>query len=98
GAGGCRETRRGLRVMAYALARVMTTVKEKTTPAPQCAAASRCGAPIAEYASISTCHTGALIAPDGAVDWLCVPGFDSASAFGSPLDRKARDLKLTRVA
>jgi GH15 family glucan-1,4-alpha-glucosidase len=46
-------------------------------------------APIAEYAFLSNCHTGALIAPDGAVDWLCVPAFDSPSIFGSLLDRGA---------
>ena len=27
--------------------------------------------PIAEYAFLSNCHTGALVAPDGAIDWLC---------------------------
>ena len=35
--------------------------------------------PIAEYAFLSDCHTGALIAPDGGVDWLCVPRFDAPS-------------------
>src|SRR4051812_19189983 len=45
--------------------------------------------PVAEFAFLSNCHTGSLLAPDGSVDWLSVPRFDSPSVFGSLLDREA---------
>jgi GH15 family glucan-1,4-alpha-glucosidase len=44
---------------------------------------------ISWYGFLSDCHSGALISPDGSIEWLCVPRFDSSSVFGSLLDRSA---------
>jgi alpha,alpha-trehalase len=45
--------------------------------------------PIADYAFLSNCEQSCLVAPDGAVEWLCLPRPDAPSVFGALLDRTA---------
>ena len=45
--------------------------------------------PIGDYGFLSDGEVSALVAPGGSVDWMCVPRFDSPSAFGAILGRRA---------
>jgi alpha,alpha-trehalase len=51
--------------------------------------------PIADYAYLSDCEVGALVAPSGNVEWMCPPRFDAPSVFGSLLDRDAGRFRLS---
>jgi GH15 family glucan-1,4-alpha-glucosidase len=53
--------------------------------------------PIGDYAFLSDCETGALVAGNGAVEWMCVPAFDSPSVFGAMLDRDAGSFRVGPV-
>ena len=50
--------------------------------------------PIADYAFLSDCETNCLIAPSGAVEWMCLPRPDSPSVFTALLDRGAGGFRL----
>jgi alpha,alpha-trehalase len=70
---------------------------ELTMPVTGAATAGRGTSPfpaIGDYAFLSDCATTALIAPDGAVEWMSLPRADSPSVFGTLLDRSAGFFRL----
>lgn len=49
---------------------------------------------IADYAFLSDCENSCLIAPTGAIEWLCLPRPHDPSVFGTLLDRAAGSFRL----
>ena len=45
--------------------------------------------PIADYGFLSDCEVCALVAPNGKVEWMCLPRMDGPSVFAAILDRDA---------
>ncbi len=59
-----------------------------TTPANDVAMAAA-GTPIADYGLIADCNSAALVDRSGAVEWLCLPRYDSPAVFARILDPDA---------
>ena len=59
-----------------------------TAPALLPAAPAPAYPSIGDHALIGDCHSAALVSRDGAIDWCCLPRFDSESCFASLLDQR----------
>ena len=50
--------------------------------------------PIGDYGFLSDGEVSALVAPAGAVEWMCVPRFDAGSVFGAILGQRAGSFRV----
>ena len=50
---------------------------------------------IGSYGFLSDCETGALVAANGSIEWMCLPRFDAPSIFAALLDRGAGAMRFS---
>ena len=74
------------------MAKKTTKRPVRSTAAPAAQARST---PIGDYGFLSDGEVSALVSPAGAVEWMCVPRFDSPSVFGSILGRHAGSFQIS---
>lgn len=67
----------------------MASLKQPDRREPWLTSPTSTGSTIADYAFLSDCENTCLIAPTGAIEWLCLPRPHDPSVFGSILDRAA---------
>ena len=53
--------------------------------------------PIGDYGFLVSREVSALVSPNGAVEWMCIPRFDSPSVFGRILGRHAGVFRIAPV-
>src|ERR1700737_4196747 len=71
---------------AFVGAVLITQKKRKTWKMVGMNGLTRENQPINAYGVIGDCHSVVLVAPDGSVDWGCLPDFDSPAIFCRLLD------------
>ncbi len=65
-----------------------------TSAPPQVSLRRSAFPPIADYAFLSDCAVNALVAPNGSIEWLCIPRHDSPSVFTAMLDRNGGSFRV----